>query len=45
MISGVKANGISLTTRSSITSIQTVLVFHTVMEDLRAKDAKKAYMY
>lgn len=45
MISGVKMNGISLTTRSSITSIQTVSVFHAVMEDPRAKDAKKAYMY
>ena len=45
MISGVKMNGISLTTTSSITSIQTVSVFHAVMEDPRAKDAKKAYLY
>jgi len=45
MISGVKTNGISLTMRSSMTSIQTVSVFHALMEDPRAKDTKKAYMY
>src|SRR3984885_13882483 len=41
----MKMNGISLTMRSSMTSIQTVSVFHAVMKDPRAKDAKKAYMY
>ena len=45
MISGMKINEIGLTTRSSTTSIQTVSVFHAVMEDPRAKDAKKVYMY